>query len=139
MMTDEEKLIEKLKRIEALFARPATEGERMAAANARERIKARLKELEKTDPAIEFRFPLPDPWSHRLLMALLRRYGIKPYRYSGQRHSTIMIRASRRFIDETLIPEYEQFRETMVSYFEEVTERVISQALGIDSSELKEK
>jgi hypothetical protein len=135
MMTDEEKLIEKLKRIEALFARPATEGERMAAANARERIKARLKELEKTDPAIEFRFSLPDPWSNRLLMALLRRYGIKAYRYSGQRHSTIMIRASRRFIDETLIPEYEQFRETMVSYFEEVTERVISQALGVDSSE----
>lgn len=139
MMTDEEKLIEKLKRIEALFARPATEGERMAAANARERIKARLKELERADPAIEFRFSLPDPWSHRLLMALLRRYGIKPYRYSGQRHSTIMIRASRRFIDETLIPEYEQFRETMASYFEEVTERVISQALGVDSSEPKDK
>jgi hypothetical protein len=139
MLTDEEKLIEKLKRIEALFARPATEGERMAAANARERIKARLKELEKTDPAIEFRFALPDPWSHRLLMALLRRYGIKPYRYSGQRHSTVMIRASRRFIDDTLIPEYEQFRETMVAYFEEVTGRVISQALGVDSFEPEEK
>jgi len=139
MMTDEEKLIEKLKRIEALFARPATEGERMAAANARERIKARLKELEKTDPSIEFRFSLPDPWSHRLLMALLRRYGIEPYRYSGHRRSTIMIRASGRFIDETLIPEYEQFRETMVSYFEEVTQRVVSQALSIDNSELKEK
>jgi len=139
MMTDEEKLIEKLKRIEALFARPATEGERIAAANARERIKARLKELERTDPAIEFRFSLPDPWSHRLLIALLRRYGIEAYRYSGQRRSTIMIRASRRFIDETLIPEYEQFRETMVSYFEEVTQRVVSQALSLDTSELKIK
>jgi len=138
-MTDEEKLIQKLQRIEALFARPGTEGERLAAANARERIKARLKELEKTDPAIEFRFSLPDPWSHRVLIALLRRYGIDAYRYSGQRRSTIMIRASRRFIDETLIPEYEQFRETMVSYFEEVTQRVVSQALGVDSSELKEK
>jgi hypothetical protein len=139
MMTDEEKLIEKLRRIEALFARPATEGERIAAANARERIKARLQALEKTDPAIEFRFSLPDPWSHRLLIALLRRYGIEAYRYSGQRRSTIMIRASRRFIDETLIQEYEQFRETMVSYFEEVTQRVVSQALSADNSELKEK
>jgi hypothetical protein len=139
MMTDEEKLIEKLRRIEALFARPGTEGERLAAANARERIKARLKELEKTDPAIEFRFSLPDPWSHRLLMALLLRYGIEAYRYSGQRRSTIMIRASRRFIDETLIPEYEQLRETMVAYFEDVTQRVVSQALGVDSAELKEK
>jgi hypothetical protein len=100
-----------------------------------ERIKARLRELEKTDPAIEFRFSLPDLWSHRLLMALLQRYGIKAYRYSGQRHSTIMIRASRRFIDETLIPEYEQFRETLVSYFEVVTQRVVSHALGINNTE----
>jgi hypothetical protein len=134
-MTEEEKLIEKLKRIEALFARPATEGERIAAANALERIKARLKELNRTDPAIEFRFSLPDPWSHRLLMALLRRYGITAYRYSGQRHSTIMIRASRKFIDETLIPEYEQFRESMVSYFEQVTQRVVSQVLDNDGSD----
>ena len=52
-MTEEEKLIEKLKRIEALFARPATEGERIAAANALERIKTRLKELDRTDPPIE--------------------------------------------------------------------------------------
>ena len=133
-MTDEEKLIQKLKHIEALFARPGTEGERLAAANALERIKARLKELEKTDPAIEFRFSLFDPWSHRLLMALLRRYEIEGYRYSGQRRSTIMIRASHQFIKETLIPEYEQLRETMVSYFEEVTQRVVSQALGVDGS-----
>jgi len=139
MLTDEEKLIEKLKRIEALFARPSTEGERSAAANALERIKARLRELEKTDPAIEFRFSLPDPWSHRLLMALLSRYGIKAYRYSGQRRSTVMIRASHRFIKETLIPEYEQFRETMVSYFEEVTQRVVSQALSADISEPEDR
>jgi hypothetical protein len=107
----------------------------MVAANARERIKARLAELEKTDPAIEYRFSLPDPWSHRLLIALQRRYGIEAYRYSGQRRSTIMIRVSHRFIEETLIPEYEQLRETMVSYFEEVTQRVILKALGVDTSD----
>jgi hypothetical protein len=66
----------------------------------------------------------------------LHRYGIEAYRYSGQRRSTIMIRASRQFIEETLIPEYEQFRETMVSYFEEVTQRVISKALGVENTEL---
>lgn len=68
-------------------------------------------------------------------MALLHRYGIQAYPYSGQRHSTIMIRASRRFIDETLIPEYEQFRQTLVSYFEQVTQRVVSQALGFYNTE----
>ena len=42
----------------------------IAAANARERIKARLKELEKTDPAIEFRFSLPDPWLNAIVPSI---------------------------------------------------------------------
>jgi hypothetical protein len=138
-MLEEEKLIEKLKRIEALFARPATEGERAAAANALERIKARLRELEKVDPAVEYRFSLSDPWSHRLLIALMRRYGITPYRYRGQRRTTIMVKASRRFIEETLMPEFEQFQSTLVSYFEEVTQRVLSAALSADNSDAEER
>jgi hypothetical protein len=136
-MTDEEKLIEKLRRIEALFARPTTEGERMAAANAMERIRARLRELEKIDPAMEFRISVSDPWSHRLMKALLTRYGITAYRYSGQRRATIMVKASRRFMEETLMPEFQQLHAVLISYFEEVTQRVIAQALGAE--EAKEK
>jgi hypothetical protein len=59
-MNDEERLVEKLRRIEALFARPGTEGERIAAERARERIRARLREVEKEDPAIEYKFSLLD-------------------------------------------------------------------------------
>ena len=42
---DERKLIEKLRRIEALYAGAATSGERVAAANARDRIRERLRIL----------------------------------------------------------------------------------------------
>ena len=77
---DEAALISKLAKIEALFAGATTEGERAAAASARDRIVARLREVEKADPPIEFKFTLADAWSHRLLLALLRRYGLKPYR-----------------------------------------------------------
>lgn len=138
-MLDEKRLIEKLRRIEALFARPSTEGERAAAASAMERIRARLRELEKVDSPIEYRFTLPDRWSHRLLVALLRRYGARPYRYPGQRRTTIMAKVSRRFVDETLWPEFEQFHATLVSYIEEVTQRVISQALDTEDLEAGEE
>jgi hypothetical protein len=138
-MSDEQKLIEKLRRIEALFARPGTAGERAAAASALERIKARLRELEKVDSPVEYRFTLPDAWSHRLLVALLRRYGVTPYRYRGQRRTTVMARVSLQFVDETLWPEFEQLHATLLSYLEEVTERVISQALSVDSSEAEER
>jgi hypothetical protein len=127
---EERRLIEKLLRIEALYARPGTEGERVAASSARERIVARLRELERGEAPEEYRFSTGDIWGAKLMWALLRRYGVSPYRYSGQRHTTVMARVSRRFVDETLWPEYEQLRETLERYLEEVTERVIAQALG---------
>jgi hypothetical protein len=50
---DEAALIEKLRRIEALHAGATTPGERDAAANARQRILARLAELAAADPSVE--------------------------------------------------------------------------------------
>jgi hypothetical protein len=81
-MDERTHLIEKLRRIEALFAGAATPGERVAAANALERMQARLHNLQKQDPPLEFKFTLTDLWSQKLFVALLRRYGIRPFRYS---------------------------------------------------------
>jgi hypothetical protein len=57
---DEAGLVSKLEKIEALFAGASTERERTAAAGARERILARLVELQVDDPPIEHRFTLAD-------------------------------------------------------------------------------
>ena len=46
-MTIEDELRHKLRRIEALFAGATTEGERLAAAAAMDRIRRRLREAEK--------------------------------------------------------------------------------------------
>ena len=138
-MTEVERLIEKLRRIEALFARPGTQGERMAAELARERIQARLKQVEREDPAVEFRFTLADQWSRQLFMALLRRYGLHPYRYYGQRRTTVMTRVSKRFVDETLWPEFQEFQKTLQSYFDEFTARVIEQALNASTRDADEQ
>jgi hypothetical protein len=138
-MSEEARLIEKLRRIEALFARPGTEGERIAAERARERILARLRDAEKEDPAIEYRFSLPDPWSRRLFAALLRRYGLTPYRYRGQRRTTIMVRISKKFVDETLWQEFQALQATLQDYFDDFTSRIIVEALSGDPRELEER
>lgn len=135
---DEARLIEKLRLIEALFAGATTEGERGAAAEARSRILERLRGMEQSDPPIEYQFPMPDDWSKRVFLALLRRYDIKPYRYKGQRRSTVMARVSRRFLDETLWPEYQQIAKELRGYLEQVTERVIAEVIHKDSSEASE-
>lgn len=138
-MADEANLIEKLRKIEALFARPGTEGERVAAANARDRIRERLRLLERVERPVEYRFSLADGWSRSLFVALLRRYGLKPYRYSGQRRTTVMVRVTKKFVDETLWPEFEELDRTLRGYLQEVTERVIAEAIFGDLTDAEER
>jgi hypothetical protein len=125
--TDEQRLIEKLQRIEALFAGAATAGEREAAAHARQR----------TDPPVEYSFRLRDRWSLKLWTALLRRYQIRPYRYPRQRLTTIMARVPKKFLDETLWPEFCELDKTLASYLAEMTDRVIKQGIEADFSEVE--
>lgn len=130
----EARLIEKLRALEALYARPGTTAEGRAAADAAERIQQRLAETQG-DKAVEYRFSMADMWSRRVFVALLRRYGIRPYRYRRQRYTTVMAKVSQRFVDETLWPQYEAFSDSLREYLAEVTDRVVSQVLHDDLTE----
>ncbi len=132
---NERELIEKLRLVENLFAGAATEGERDAAANAMDRIRLRLGETARIDPAVEYKFSLRDMWARRLFVALLRRYGIRPYRYYKQRYTTVMAKVPKSFVEQTLWPEFKELNKVLNTYLEETTERVISQGVWADSSE----
>jgi len=138
-MTEEEKLLEKLRRIEALFAGTDALGERDAAAAAAGRLRQRLDELRRRDPAVEYKFTLTNSWSRRLLSALLRRYGVEPYRYSGQRRTTVMAKVPASFVDETLWPQFQQLDDVLRAYLDDITARVISEGIFGDASEAQER
>jgi hypothetical protein len=138
-MNDEQRLLERLRLIEALHAGAATPGERDAAAQARDRIRARLRAMEHTDPPVEYSFKLRDRWSHQLFTALLRRYEIKPYRYRGQRYTTVMARVPKRFVNETLWPEFTELNRTLANYLADVTRRVITEGIAADTSDVEER
>jgi len=63
-----------------------------SAQRARQRILERLAVWEVEDPPIDYRFSMTDMWSRKVFLALLRRYGIQPYRYRGQRYTTVVAR-----------------------------------------------
>jgi len=147
----EQQLIEKLRRIEALFSRPGTEGERVAAARARDRILEKLRQTAPRraapgeplrrrpeeplrrppeEPLVEHRFSLTDPWSRRLLLALLRHHDIAPYRRRGQHRNTITARAPKSFIDEVLWPQFREFERELREYFDQSADRIIAAALS---------
>jgi hypothetical protein len=134
-LTAEQHLREKLRKITALFEGAATIGEREAAAAAIQRIRQALNTAVKTQPLPETKFSLVDQWQRRLFMALCRRYGLEPYRYKGQRHTTVMVRAPRTFVDNTLWPEYIELEEALHSYLNEATERIIREEVYRDTGE----
>jgi hypothetical protein len=133
---DERELAEKLRRIQALFAGATTDGERAAAAAAKDRVAARLREVQ-VERVVEFRYKLTNAWSRRLLVALMRRHGVEPYRRSGQRHTTVMAQITKRRSDE-IWSEFMQLDEVLKQYFDEVAARVISQAVHADAKEAAE-
>jgi hypothetical protein len=78
---------------------------------------------------------MQDLWQKKVFIALLRRYGIKPYRYRGQRYTTVMARVPNRFVNETLWPEFTEISRTLRNYLSDVTERIVSQVICQDNSE----
>jgi len=137
-MSAEAQLREKLRKIEALFAGAGTAGEKLAAEAALARLRARLAEIQLRDPAAEVQFSIQDLWSRRLFLALCRRYGLKPYRLYRQRHSTVMLRAPRQFLDEVLWPEFQELQQILLAYLDEITNRVIREEIFADTSEATE-
>lgn len=138
MLPLEGTLLEKLRKIEALHAGTKVDGEREAAKRAAERIRARLAELQSRERETVFQYSLPDPWKRKLFVALCRRYGLSPYREPGQRRTTVLVRAPKTFHSRTLWPEYRALSEELDAHLQELTDRVIREAINEDVSEATE-
>ena len=137
-MTPEQSLREKLSKIEALFAGAGTEGEKVAAGAAAERIRDRLSQAAGKEKEIEVKFSISDVWSRQLFVALCRRYGVRPFRYRRMHRQSIVIRAPKSFIEQVLWPEFEELSAALTSYLSEITERVIREEAHRETSDADE-
>ncbi len=127
--------LETLRLVEALLAGATTEGERAAAARARERLLEKLHRLRATAVEVEFQFSMPDPWARRLLIAILRKHEIRPFRYPRQRRTTVMARAPEEVINGMVWPEFLQIRDGLAEHLLDITNRIIRDALDSDGSD----
>ncbi len=137
-MTSEETLRAKLRKIETLFAGAATPGEKAAASAAGDRIRARLRQAQGTEKAIEMKFSIADGWSRQLFIALCRRYGLRPFRYRRMHRQTIIVKAPKSFIERVLWPEFEELNAALTAYLAEITERVIKEEVYGDIGDVEE-
>ena len=137
-MSREQLLREKLRKIEALFAGAATEGEKIAAGAAAERIRERLDQATGTEKTVETKFSVPDIWSRQLFLALSRRYGVRPFRYRRMHRQSIIVWAPKSFIDQVLWPEFEELSAALTDYLSEITERVIREEVHGETGDADE-
>lgn len=124
-MQSEDRLREKLRKIEALYAGAATAGEKAAAGAAADRIRRQFESASRAETAEELKFSIPDPWSHKLFIALCRRYGVRPFRYSRMHRQTILIRAPASFVQQVLWPEFEELSDALTEHLLDITEKII--------------
>ena len=134
-MTPEQSLREKLRKIEALFAGAATEGERGAAGAAAHRIRERLARAAGNEQEIEVKFSISDVWSRQLFIALCRRYGLRPFRYRRMHRQSIVVKGPESFIEQVLWPEFEELNVALIAYLSEITEKVIREEVHGETGE----
>jgi len=119
-----EDLLEKIRKIEALIEGAKTDGEKSAAILAKNRIRKKLIAEEKTKK-IEYTLRTSDSWHKKLLVAICRKYGVRPYRYKRQKYTTVMVHINEQFLEDVLWPEYLEYSKHLEELVEEVTNNII--------------
>jgi hypothetical protein len=104
-----EDLLDKIKKIEALIFGATTPGEKEAATFAKERILKKHPGLEIHKDPKEYSLYTQDNWHKKLLHAICRKYGVKPYRYRRQKYTTVMVYMNEDFLNNILWKEYLEY------------------------------
>ena len=137
-MPNEERLRATLRKIEALYAAAGTQGEKVAAGAAAERLRRRFEKTRDEEASEEFRFSISDPWSRQLFVALCRRYGLRPFRYSRMHRQSVVVQGPRSFVDGILWPEFEELSVALTSHLGEITDRIIREEVHASTQDAEE-
>jgi hypothetical protein len=115
----EKDLIGSFHSIERKYAgRPGNEG---ITDQPKEQITARLQESASAPDVEEFQCNMKHEWETFIFHALLKRYGIKPYRYRKQRKTTILVRVSKAAMNGLLWPIFTDVAAELSARFTVVT------------------
>ena len=129
-------LLEKIKKIEALIVGASTDGEKNAALSAKERILKKYPALEIHKDPKEYSLYTSGEWNKKLLLAICRKYGIRPYRYKRQKYTTVMVKINETFLNEILWKEYQEYSKLLDQLVEEITDDLISKIHSHEDEDL---
>lgn len=115
-------IADKIRKIEVLIAGAKSDGERQAAEFAKQRLQEKL-----AAPSREYTVRLHSRWEKKLFVAICKKHGLQTYRYTGQKHTTSMVRVTKPFMESVLWPEYNKYAVILHRLTEEISADLISQ------------
>jgi len=124
-------LQEKIRKIEALIERGASEGERKAANQAKLRLQERVN-----DKPINYKVSNSSGWEKQLFVAICKKHGYKTYRYRRQKFTTTNVRVSEVIMDKVLWPEYNRYSDLLRKMVDEITSDLIDKIYHVDEEEV---
>ena len=71
-------------------------------------------------------------------MALLRRYGMEPYRYYRQKYTTVMVKGPDHFLIKVVWPEFLELNEVLTAHLSDITDRIIAENICASTEDEKE-
>lgn len=118
-------ILDKIKKIEALIMGATSPGEKKAAMSAKDRILKKYPNIQIHANAQEYSLYTPDSWHKKLLIAICRKYGVRPYRYKRQKYTTVMVNINPEFLNEVLWKEFLEYSKHLEELVTEVTDNLI--------------
>lgn len=125
---DQTSLVDEMRRIERRHAGTLANDEQPV-----DRIRARLREVREREPDVEVGYSIDDPWELMLLVALCRRYGLRPLRRPRQRSSTVRLLAPKSFMTNTLWPEFLALADALRNHLFRFTDATLREAIYDDA------
>ena len=138
-MLSESDIQDKLRKIQALYEKATSVGEKEAAEAAKKRLTGAMGTSPTPPPTQEqirsHRCCLGDTWTVSLFIALARKHGLRVYRRYRQHRTTVMVDATQSFLDKVLWPEFTALSQALRGYLEAATNKIIQEAVHPDTSD----
>lgn len=124
-------LADKIRKIEALLARAASEGEQQAALLAKQRLLQKIPQCP-----IEYTVTNDSYCKKKLFMAVCGKHNVGTYRYKRQKYTTTMVRVTKDFMNSILWPEFNRYAKIFDDLAHDITQDLIAKIHNIEEEEV---
>lgn len=94
-----------------------------------EPFKKKLKDISHLEEIYEIIVNTKTDWNRQIFLALCEKYNLEPYRYKGEKKTTIKLETTMDFMENILWPDYKKFTKIYHKSMEDILKKCIEKIL----------